>query len=113
LSLKLAARLVVLEPAKILDLQENDTVVHTEDLSAFVPPATKAILIGAARASGTGYFLAYPNSGSTYAVNADTVNQKSAALIPIKNQELVWKNTVANDDWDVFLYAYFVQPRTR
>jgi len=113
LSLKLAARLVALEPSKIADLQENDTVAHTLDISSFVPPATKAVIIQANRISGTGYFKVFPVSGSTLKYSADNVGEKGAAIVPIKNQELKWVNSVANDDWDLILFGYFVQPRTR
>lgn len=110
MSLKLAARLVALEPTKIADLQENDTAIHVLDLSSIVPPECMAILVRAQRMGGSGLFTIYPMSGSTITITSDHI---SSALIPIKNQELTWKNTVANDDWDVILFGYFVQKRTR
>jgi len=113
LSLKLAARLVVFPPYKIADLKENDTTVHTEDLSSILPPGTQAIIIRANRVSGTGYLLVYPTSGPTSTLFVDENQTPAGATIPIKNQELKWKNTVANDDWDVYLFGYFVQKRTR
>ena len=110
--LKLAARLVNLEPYKIADLQENDTADHEFDLSPFVPPGTKAIIFHAIRSSGTGRFAAHPTS-STYVIYADTTSVVNIYFLPIKDRILLWKNTVANDDWDVILFGYFVQPRTR
>lgn len=110
MSLKLAARLVILDPTKILDLNENDTVSHTEDLSAILPPECLAIIAACHRITGTGSFVTYPRSHAT--VTAYIASYDSA-LIPITNRELKWKNTVANDDWDIFLLGYFVQKRTR
>ena len=110
--LKLAARLVTVDPYKIADIQEDDTSIHTLDLSAILPPATKGIIISAVRASGTGYFRVYPMSGTTFLLYADETKVQGGAFIPIKNQELKWRNTVANDDWDLILFGYFVQPRT-
>lgn len=110
MSLKLAARLVVLDPAKILDLQENDTTVHVEDLSAFVPPGTLAILMVPDRVSGTGSFKVYHRSHPT---TSHALTSEVAGLATIKDQELRWKNSVANDDWDIWLLGYFVQRSTR
>jgi len=110
MSLKLAARLVVLNPAKILDLQENDLVAHTEDLSPFVPPETLALLIVPDKVSGTGSFQVYHRSDPT---KAHSMTSEVAGYVTIKDQELKWKNSVANDDWDIWLLGYFMQRRTR
>jgi len=110
MSLKLAARLVVLDPAKILDLQENDTATHVQDISAFVPPETLAILMIPDRISGSGNFLVYHRSTTVLSSITDT---DQLNLVTIKDQELVWKNSAANDDWDIYLLGYFVQRRTR
>jgi len=108
-----STRLITIPPTKIADLQENDTNPHLVDLSSIVPPKTKAILIRAERKAGTGVFLCFPMSGSTYYVGADDQDQKSCSLITIKNQELKWRNNVANDDWDLIFYGYFVEVVTR
>jgi len=109
LSLKLAARLVTLIPHKILDLQENDTTAHIADLSSILPDGVKAILIKSTRISGTGDFKQYPRS-STASITLPLFN---LAICPIDNAELKWANSVANDDWDIWFYGYFVQRRTR
>ena len=113
MSLKLAARLVNLAPYKIADLKENDTAVHDLDLSPFVPPETKAIIFHAKQISGTGRFKCFPNSGSTHFINADTLSVITTYVFQIKDQILKWQNTIANDDWDIILFGYFVQKRTR
>jgi len=113
LSLKLACRLVALRTTKIADLQENDTAVHVLDLSPFVPPATKAIIMQAKRISGTGGFLVSPMGVDTAKLYTDNISQGISCLVTIENQELIWENTAANDDWDIYLFGYFVQPRTR
>ena len=110
MSLKLAARLVALDPTHIADLQENDTVAHILDISAFVPPETTGIIFATIRVSGAGTFQIYPRSHATAVF--DTIIKVPTFLI-IKNQEIKWKNSVANDDWDIELLGYFVQKRTR
>jgi len=109
LSLKLAARLVPINTVKIADLQENDTATHELDLSAILPKGTICILIRAARQSGSGNFLAYPLSHSGYI----QIGVQSIDTLPIKDRILKWSSSVANDDWDIYLYGYFVQKRTR
>jgi len=111
MSLKLSARLVVLDGANIADLQENDDTPHILDLSSFVPPECLAILITAVRVSGSGQFQVYPRSFGTQTVNLAT--STNVCIVPIKDQELKWENSTANDDWDIFLWGYFVQKRTR
>ena len=113
MSLKLAARLVVFPPYKIADLQENDTANHILDLSLIIPPSTIAIIVQAERIGGTGYLYVFPVSGPTLSLAIDSSFSKGGTLIPVKNQEIKWRNTVANDDWDVYLFGYFVQKRTR
>ena len=110
MSLKLAARLVSLNAVKIADLQENDTTAHTLNISAFVPPACIALIIVPLRISGTGLFAVYPRSHTSFSASTarDAFN-----MVTIENQEIKWKNTVQNDDWDLYLIGYFVQPRTR
>jgi len=114
MSLKLAARLVSFPPIKIADLQENDLVAHTLDLSSFIPPGTQGILLMADLMAGAGNFRLLPFGSTTGAYH---LNEAAAgggpALVAITNLEITWKNTVANDDWDLYLYGYFVQKRTR
>ena len=96
-------------PYKILDLQENDTATHEADISAFVSPEVLAILIKPERILGTGNFNVYPRTGT---IKCETTKD-TPILVPIQDQILKWKNTVANDDWDIYLIAYFAQRRTR
>ena len=110
MSLKLAARLVALDVSKIADLQENDTATHILDLRSFVPPECIAILFSANRKAGSGVFRIYPRSSpSNYFLTSSNIQ----VLTTIKDQELKWQNTVANDDWDLYLIGYFVQKRIR
>ena len=113
MSLKLAARLVIVDSRKIADLQENDTAAHTLDISSFVPPATLAVLILATRISGTGLFYVFPKSHASRTYYADVLTAGGPVVHPITNREIKWKNSVANDDWDLYLHGYFVQKRTR
>jgi len=111
MSLKLAARLVVFPPYKIADLQENDTVAHDLDVSPFVPPGCMTVLIKPARVSGTGTFKTWPMSDTTISVIMKT--GEGIYILPIKDRIISWQNSAANDEWDIYLFGYFVQKRTR
>ena len=109
MSLKLAARLVRIQALKIADLQENDTATHEENLSAILPPEVIAIIFHAHRVAGAGVFIMYPNTGTI----ATNMPPSGIVTLPIKNTILKWANSVANDDWDIYLHGYFVEKRTR
>lgn len=100
-------------PVKIMDINEDDTTMHTCDISAHVPPATKAICIHATRESGTGQLFAYPNATATgdakVWIDAASAAYGHSRLIPITNQQLKYSQTVAADDFDLYLLAYFVE----
>jgi len=113
LSLKLAARFVIVDSINIADLQENDIAAHILDVSSVVPPGTIALLLLAQRVSGTGAFYAYPKSHATELFYISALQSGGPTLVPITGRELKWRNTIANDDWNLFLYGYFVQKRTR
>jgi len=113
MSLKLAARLVTFPAYKIADIQENDTVQHIIDVSAIVPPGTVALLLRAIRMGGTGSLYVYPMSGTELFSLGSAVSTNPPFITPILDREILWKNTVANDDWDIYLFGYFVQKRTR
>ena len=113
MSLKLAARLVTVEPYKIADIQENDTTIHTIDISSIVPLECMAILVRGVRMSGAGVLFGYAVSGPTTITIGGTDANMAPSILTIKDQEIRWRNTTANDDWDVYLFGYFVQKRTR
>jgi len=113
MSLKLAARMVSFPPYKIADLQENDTVGHLLDLRAFVPPSTKGVILRSERQTGTGHFLIRPFGGVTGQYYINSAQAGGVTIVPMTDQEITWANSVANDDWDLYLYGYFVQKRTR
>jgi len=113
MSLKLAARLVTVLPYKIADLTAADTNIHIEDISDIVPKETKALLIKGTRMGGTGILLAYPVSGPTHHTQIGDPDFNSVVILPIKDQEIAWKLSIAHDDWDVYLFGYWVQKRTR
>jgi len=98
------------DPYKIADLQENDTAAHLLDLSSIVSQECMALILVANRISGSGAWMVYPRSHAT--AHYMTPNNEPV-VITIKDQEVKWKNSAANDDWDVFLLGYFVEKRTR
>ena len=109
MSLKLAARLVALMPTKIADIQENDTTAHELDLSATLPKECMAILIRPILSAGAGAFQVYPMGDAAYITLSSTLIN----IVTIKERILKWSNSVANDDWDLWIYGYFTQKRTR
>jgi len=98
---------------KIADLQENDTAKHTCDLSAYVPSNCVAILIVAQRTGGRRYFIVFPNEGTTgITLNTQTgIDSRGFMAIGIAagTQRFQWQNSIANDDWDVYMFGYFVK----
>ena len=112
MSLKLAARFVGVVPQNIGNFQENDTVKHVLDISAYVPEGTVMVLVQGQRVSGTGMLLGYPNSLETEYTYIERGGHQIQS-IPIKNREIKWSNSTANDEWNIILFGYFVQKRTR
>lgn len=100
----------------ILDLQENDTVKHNADLSAHIPVNCVAVLISAKRMSGTGRFEVFPNPQSGgFSFYADTTVSAKPVLVGIStdSQYFTWKNSIANDDWDIFLWGYVTEGKLK
>jgi len=97
---------------KIADINEADTADHTVDISAYVPQNCVAVILKAYRVSGTGYLLVYPNEG-TIGVWLDIggTGAEHVPIIAIKNQRLKYKQSVAGDDFDLFMFGYFVEGR--
>lgn len=93
----------------MIEVQENDTAIHVRDLSTMIPPETKALLLQPKLEAGAGDFLVYPLSHTVpLTLSVDRIN-----IVTIKNRELKWANTVANDYWKIWTFGYFVQKRTR
>ncbi|MBA7689977.1 hypothetical protein ES703_98496 [subsurface metagenome] len=113
MSMKLSARLVTVEPYKIADLTAADTENYMLDLSDIVPKETKAVLVRGNRVTGTGNLTALPMGSLTYSINCGNQDQKNISIVPIKDREFWWRLGMANDDWDLILFGYFVQRRTR
>jgi len=109
MSLKLAARLVTFPGYKILDLKENDTTAHDSDVSDFVGEGCVALILKAALIAGGGSLLHLPCGASAHTQH---ISQNSMTIAPIIDRIFTWKNSQANDEWDVILFGYFTQKRT-
>lgn len=94
-------------PVKIADLTHPDSNAHTVDISAHVPEGCFLILVRGARQSGTGNLTAYPNSTAAYTIDIDNQSQKNMSVVPIVNQELKYHLSVANDDYDVWMWGFW------
>ena len=94
---------------QIADITEPDTSKHYCDISAFVPKNCVAIVIKAQRITGTGMFNVYPIEGTTN-ITIKTGEHGLVALVE-GSQRFQYLLSVANDDWDIFLFAAFVEGR--
>jgi len=91
---------------KIMDLTEDDTNVHICSIATKVPPNTVAIILANHRVSGTGLVSVYPDEGTNYSIlpNASALN-----LLAIKNQNIKYSLSNGGDDFDLFMFGYFVE----
>lgn len=110
---KTKSRFVVSFTTKIADINESDATPHTLDLSGIVPPGTKAIIIMADRISGTGSLLADPGSFGVIECVIGHAGYKLISVVPITMPYLSYTQSVANDDWDIYLFGYIVESRVR
>jgi len=53
----------------------------------------------------------YPASSAS--ISTALASDYDIMVLPIRHRMMKWANSAANDDWDVYLHGYFVQPRTR
>lgn len=96
--------------AKIADINEDDTDKHTLDLETALSETRKIIgvILQAARILGSGELRVYPNEG---AVGGYVSGAHMLGTCVIKNgtQRLQYKQTVANDDFDLYCFGYIVE----
>lgn len=93
---------------KIADITEADINKHTVDISAYVPANCVAIVISARRVSGTGNILFFPNEGAQ-AITDATPGYLTTDVIAIVSQRLQYNLSVANDDFDLYMFGYFTE----
>lgn len=110
---KTTSRFVATECTKIADINESDTSNHVLDLTGIVPPGTTCLYIRAERRTGTGDLSAHPKNTTVTSVNIDNQQQKCMSVLPIKYPDLMYHQSVANDDFDLYLFGYIVETRTR
>jgi len=96
--------------AKIADISEPDTAKHTLDLEATLGETRKiiAVIVYAARVSGTGTLIVYPNEG-TYGVSIIWSTSLGTIVIKDGTQRLQYAQTVANDEFDLICVGYIVE----
>lgn len=105
--MKPTARLLIQPKIKIADITHADTNEHTKTCADLgVPKNTKALIIIATRASGTGSFKVLSGTGGTYdfvASNRMSIWVKEAA------GTFRYQLTIANDDWDISMVGIFIE----
>lgn len=106
--------LVKVTAAKILDINHADVNPHEEDISGSVPDNCVMIYVEARRqGASTGVLRVYPDTGAEWTVlnTGGQVANRSAlgGWVSVTGQVLKIAQSVAGDDWDVWMYAYMVQ----
>ena len=94
---------------KIADINEDNTNYHYLALDTPLSEMRTilAIFLGCARISGTGVLTGYPNEGATSGVNA--LNDRMwVIVIASGTQRLMYRQSVANDDFDLYCFGYVV-----
>jgi len=96
---------------KIADINESDTNKHFLDLEAALGETRKIVglIIRADRVSGSGVFYIYPNEGTAMAVYLSSGLSSPICLIKEGSQRLQYRQSVANDDWDIYCFGYIVE----
>lgn len=110
---KTRSRFVAIEATKIADINESDTANHILDLTGIVPPGTTCLYLRAERQIGTGNLSGHPKNTVVTSVNIDNQTQKCMSVLPIKYPDLMYHQSVISDDWDLYLFGYIVETRTR
>lgn len=95
-------------PTMILGFQPGDTTTRICSLSAYIPPNTVAILIGANWVNGSSYLALYPMSAAnTFAIRQAYCEQ---TILPIVNQEIkLGFGASATDRACIYLTGYIVE----
>jgi hypothetical protein len=101
---------------KIADINEADTNAHYLTLAnssgtgAIAGETRKivGIIIKETRATGSGFFVVFPNEGAEESWHG-TGNPGYLTIIADGTQRLKYRQTVANDDWDVYCLGYVVE----
>lgn len=94
--------------AKLADINESDTDVHTTSLDTLAPNVV-AVIAYALRSTGTGNFTVFPNEGTTgMRIDSVTVSNR-CYLIKVLNNRIKYEQSVANDDWDLYILGYIIE----
>jgi len=91
---------------KIIDIKGSTTGTVLCSISTKVPPNTVAVLLMVDKITGAGSFYVYPNEGTTKTTLIDIEN---IALVAISNQRLKLQQTVIGNDFDLYMFGYFVE----
>ena len=94
--------------AKIADITHGDVNFHTFDLTSVgIPSNAVMVILNITRMGGAQAIDPYPYSGTQ--VMKQAVANRQDILLPIVNGEFKYKLQLANDDFDVFCFGYFLQ----
>lgn len=99
-------RIFPYEDGKILDITHADTNEHTATMPAGIPSNCVAMYVVPYRIGGTGQWAFRSVSGG----NDDICNSnESVVWFRAANGNWYYRLTVANDDWDIYCWGYWVE----
>jgi len=92
---------------KVADISHADINKHEITLAAMgLPTQIVAMIVATDRVAGTGNFDIYPNEGTVY-IRAG-LNFYETVVAAIRNERLQYSLSVANDDFDLMCFGYWV-----
>lgn len=99
---------------KILDINESDTSDHTADVATPLSETRDilALIVKSPRISGTGHLEWYPNEGADTFQASSSYDCHTVALAAGLNR-VKYKQSVANDDFDVYCMGYWCEDINR
>ena len=105
--LKFQSEMTRIEPAdgKIYDITHADTLEHSVGLPAGYPENTRAIIAVNARQAGTGFLRMRTTSGSS-SYMPSVLGTTHAFWVRAVDGQFYYRQTVANDDFDVYALGY-------
>lgn len=93
---------------KVADITYADVNKHNLTLTQLgLPNNTVAAILGSQRMSGSGLLVVYPANGA-FGHYISAAGQAYTKLVNLDNGILTHKVSVANDDYDLYCFGYFI-----
>lgn len=89
-----------------MDINESAAGIVTCTISTKVPPNTVAVILMVSQQGGSDAFYIYPDEGSK---GTTLPHLEGAHVIAIKNQQLKFNLQTGGDDFDLYMFGYFIE----